>query len=105
MQVLGTGLDGLIARAARRPCIICGGMPVGVAIYVAEGAAARRLGAPEGMPARAIPYSLCEAHPPGGATARRAERLLEAFVAAEPATIFLASKINDVTFFDESGEA
>jgi hypothetical protein len=98
MEVLGVGMTGLLAHAAQRPCIICGGTPAGVAVYVAEGEAAQRLGAAPGTP-RAIPYSLCAAHPPGAKNAARAERLLEAIVAAEPPTIFRASQLKRITFF------
>ncbi len=104
-RVLGNGLKGMIALAGQRPCLVCGGEPVTVALYVAEGAAARRLGAPEGMPARVIPYSLCEDHPPGEATAQRAQPLLEALLAVDPPTIVLASDLSGVTFFDGSDEA
>lgn len=103
-RVLGTGLSGIIAHAAKRPCIICGGNPVGVGLYVAEGEAARRVGAPQEMPARAIPYSLCQAHPPDDENSERAARLLEASIAVEPPTIFLVSELKGITFFDGSDD-
>jgi hypothetical protein len=101
---LGVGMKGLLAHAARRPCIVCGGSPVVLGIHVAEGEQARRFGSETGK-TRVIPYSLCQEHPPGQEVAERVERLLEAFFAAEPPLIFPASQLDRITFFDGSSEA
>lgn len=87
---MNVGFEGLIAHAAQRPCVICGGAPDVVGLYFAEGDAARRIGAAPGK-TRVVPYSLCENHPLNAETATKAEELLEAFLAAESPTIFTPS--------------
>ncbi len=101
MREYGTGLEGLLARAGEQPCVICGGAPDLVAVYVAEGAGAERLGAQAGH-TRIVPYSICNEHPRTPATAEHVERLLEAFCAAEPPTIFSAGIVSEITFFAAS---
>jgi hypothetical protein len=64
LEELGVGLAGLMVHASRRPCVLCGREPVVVALYVAEGDGARRLGARSGK-TRLVPYTLCDRHQPG----------------------------------------
>lgn len=84
MRYLGDGLEGLLNRALQKPCLICGAEATYAAMYVAEREAAERLGAKPGK-TRVIFYSLCDGHPQNVETAEQAEKLLEAFLAAESA--------------------
>lgn len=99
MREFGTGLEGLLAVAAERPCLICGRQPVVVTgVYIAEDDGAARLGAKPGT-TRLVPYSLCDRHPLDEETETQAERLLEAFIAAGDVTIFPNGLAEHVTFF------
>jgi len=89
--------------AGCRPCVICGDPPVLVGAYVAEGDAAVRLGAPAGK-TRVVFYSLCAGHPPSNGVAAEAERLLEAFCAADPPLIFPSRALEEITFYEELSE-
>ena len=91
MKLVG-GVHGLINVAASRPCVICGSAPVYVGAYFAEGEAARRLGAAAGK-TRVVFYSLCDDHPPSPDVAAEAERLLEAFCAADPPLVLPADVV------------
>lgn len=98
MKYLGEGVDGLIAHAMRRPCLLCGGEAAIVGLFIVEGEEAAAFGAAPGK-TRIIPYPLCDAHELDAETTARAESLLAAELALEAPTILPAEAVGQISFF------
>jgi hypothetical protein len=103
VRYLGDGIEGLAARALRKPCIICGARATVAAAYQASGAGAERMGAAPAK-TRLVFYSLCGTHPLDVATAETAERLLEVFLAANPPQILPPEVLRDDVALYEAEE-